>query len=86
MRSLYHVKDVNNRLAIKAAEMLKYAKDTENIENEALLISKKFEESTTKSFVAKSKMIEVFNILFKICLNNFQWNKILILLKISVEW
>lgn len=40
--------------------MLKFAKQTEEIENQAVTIANKLSEFNTKSFLAKNKMIEVF--------------------------
>ena len=53
------IKRINENLRLKAEEMLRYAQQTEEIEKQALSIADKYDESNTRSFLAKNKMIEV---------------------------
>ena len=56
---------INDKLKLKADEMLRFAQQTEDNEKLAISLANKMNESHTKSFLAKNKMIEVkFKIYF----------------------
>jgi len=59
MKSFMQIKVINDNLNVKANEMLRFALQIEEIEKQALNVANKLNESETKSFLAKNKMISV---------------------------
>lgn len=64
MKTFLQIKLINDKIGLKSYEMLRFAQQTEEIEKQALIIANKLNESNTRSFLAKKKMIQVKRFFF----------------------